>query len=188
MLPPTTFQTANLSIPDTFVLMVLALVVFGPRRLPEIGRQVGKILYEFRKASNDFKLQMEEELRVAEENDRLKKLQVSQAETPVLTSGSEILPVTTEATASSDPATEWTGEEYTIHTPPEEIPAEPASEAASAAPQIQPPTEGETVSATRPDFRANLIAEGEKTAVDQTIPAGSRPEEPTGTEAGPHHG
>ena len=59
--------------PDTLLLMVLALVVFGPRRLPLIGRQIGKLMYEFRKASNDFKFQMEEEFRAAEEADRRKK-------------------------------------------------------------------------------------------------------------------
>ena len=62
-----------LSMPDTFVIMIVALVVFGPRRLPQIGRQIGKLMYEFRKASNDFKFQMEEELRNAEEADRRKK-------------------------------------------------------------------------------------------------------------------
>ena len=64
---------ANLGMADTLILMVLALVVFGPRRLPQIGRQIGKLMYEFRKASNDFKFQMEEELRNAEEADRRKK-------------------------------------------------------------------------------------------------------------------
>ncbi len=59
--------------PDTLILMVLALVVLGPRRLPQLGRQLGKLMYEFRKASNDFKFQMEEELRNAEEADRRKK-------------------------------------------------------------------------------------------------------------------
>jgi sec-independent protein translocase protein TatB len=58
---------------DSLILMVLALVVFGPRRLPEIGRKIGKLMYEFRKASNDFKFQMEEELRNAEDADRRKK-------------------------------------------------------------------------------------------------------------------
>jgi len=58
---------------DTLLLMALALVVFGPRRLPKIGRQLGKLMYEFRKASNDFKFQMEEELRNSEEADRRKK-------------------------------------------------------------------------------------------------------------------
>ncbi len=64
---------ANLGMADTLILMVLALVVFGPRRLPQIGRQIGKLMYEFRKASNDFKFQMEEELRQSEEADRRQK-------------------------------------------------------------------------------------------------------------------
>ncbi len=64
---------ANLGMSDTLILMVLALVVFGPRRLPQIGRQIGKLMYEFRKASNDFKFQMDEEFRKSEEADRRKK-------------------------------------------------------------------------------------------------------------------
>src|SRR5271154_4598620 len=70
---PPPIMMANLGMADTLILMVLALVVFGPRRLPQIGRQIGKLMYEFRKASNDFKFQMEEELRNAEEADRRKK-------------------------------------------------------------------------------------------------------------------
>src|SRR5277367_3368195 len=73
-----TIQVASIGIPDTLFLMLLALVVFGPRRLPEIGRQIGKLMYEFRKVSNDFKFQMEEELRASEEADRQKKLQAQQ--------------------------------------------------------------------------------------------------------------
>ena len=72
---PATIQTASIGIPDTMFLMVLALIVFGPRRLPEIGRQIGKLMYEFRKVSNDFKFQMEEELRASEEADRQQKLE-----------------------------------------------------------------------------------------------------------------
>jgi sec-independent protein translocase protein TatB len=70
---PPPIMMANLGMADTLILMVLALVVFGPRRLPQIGRQIGKLMYEFRKASNDFKFQMEEELRQSEEADRRKK-------------------------------------------------------------------------------------------------------------------
>ena len=62
--------------------MVMALVVFGPRRLPQIGRQIGKLMYEFRKASNDFKFQMEEELRDSEEADRRKKEEERQRQLP----------------------------------------------------------------------------------------------------------
>ncbi len=70
---PTSIQAANLGMADSIILMVMALVVFGPRRLPQIGRQIGKLMYEFPTASNDFKFQMEEELRLAEESDRRKK-------------------------------------------------------------------------------------------------------------------
>jgi sec-independent protein translocase protein TatB len=73
MVSPPPIQLATLSMWDTLLLMILALVVFGPRRLPKIGRQLGKLMYEFRKASNDFKFQMEEELRNSEEADRRKK-------------------------------------------------------------------------------------------------------------------
>jgi sec-independent protein translocase protein TatB len=73
MVSPPPIQLATLSMWDTLLLMVMALVVFGPRRLPMIGRQIGKLMYEFRKASNDFKFQMEEELRNSEEADRRKK-------------------------------------------------------------------------------------------------------------------
>src|SRR5258708_10981939 len=72
-----TIQVASIGIPDTLFLMLLALVVFGPRRLPEIGRQIGKLMYEFRKVSNDFKFQMEEELRASEEAERQAKLQAA---------------------------------------------------------------------------------------------------------------
>jgi len=74
---PPTIEFASLGMADSLILMVLALVVFGPRRLPQIGRQLGKLMYEFRKASNDFKFQMEEELRNAEEADRRKKEELS---------------------------------------------------------------------------------------------------------------
>ncbi len=69
--PP--IEVATVSMGDSLLLMVIALVVLGPRRLPQVGRQIGKLMYEFRKASNDFKFQMEEELRNAEEADRRKR-------------------------------------------------------------------------------------------------------------------
>jgi sec-independent protein translocase protein TatB len=81
---PQTIQVASIGIPDTMFLMLLALVVFGPRRLPEIGRQIGKLMYEFRKVSNDFKFQMEEELRASEEASRQEKLAAAAPVQPVL--------------------------------------------------------------------------------------------------------
>jgi sec-independent protein translocase protein TatB len=59
-----------MSLPDTVFIFVLALIIFGPNKLPEIGRQLGKLVGEFRRASNEFKFQIEEELRQAELADR----------------------------------------------------------------------------------------------------------------------
>jgi len=47
---------------ETIFLFFLALLIFGPKRLPEIARQVGKALNEFRRASNEFKAQLQSEI------------------------------------------------------------------------------------------------------------------------------
>ncbi len=51
---------------EIIFLMLLALILFGPRRLPEIARQVGKFMAEFRKASNSFQSQIHDEIRKLE--------------------------------------------------------------------------------------------------------------------------
>lgn len=58
---------------DSIFIFLLALVLFGPKKLPEIGRTIGKLLGEFRRASNEFKFQIQEELRNMEEDERRKK-------------------------------------------------------------------------------------------------------------------
>ena len=52
----------NLGMPELMLIMVLALLLFGPKKLPEIGKQVGKALGEFRRASNDLKRTIEDEM------------------------------------------------------------------------------------------------------------------------------
>jgi sec-independent protein translocase protein TatB len=52
----------RMSFSETIFLFVLALVIFGPKKLPEIARQIGKALNEFRRASNEFKAQIEHEI------------------------------------------------------------------------------------------------------------------------------
>jgi sec-independent protein translocase protein TatB len=70
-----------MSLPDTIFIFGLALVIFGPKKLPEIGRQLGKLVLEFRRASNEFKMQIEEELRAAEQADRQQQI-TAQTVTP----------------------------------------------------------------------------------------------------------
>src|SRR5579864_2673048 len=52
-----------LSIPHMIVVFIVVLVVFGPQKLPELARGLGKLMAEFRKASTDFKTAFEEEMR-----------------------------------------------------------------------------------------------------------------------------
>jgi sec-independent protein translocase protein TatB len=64
-------------------LFVLALLLFGPKKLPVLARELGKWVGEFRRASNEFKMQMEEELRQAEQDDRQKQIAAMEAAAPV---------------------------------------------------------------------------------------------------------
>ncbi len=52
----------NLGLPEMIFIFLLALIIFGPKKLPEIGRQIGKALNEFKRASNEFKAQIENEI------------------------------------------------------------------------------------------------------------------------------
>src|SRR5262249_37648241 len=58
------------SVPHMIVLFIVVLVVFGPHKLPELARGLGKLMAEFRKASTDFKLAFEEEMRNVERQAR----------------------------------------------------------------------------------------------------------------------
>jgi len=55
-----------LGVPELIVIFVVALIVFGPRKLPELGKSLGKGLAEFRRASNELKATIEEEVRSIE--------------------------------------------------------------------------------------------------------------------------
>jgi Tat protein translocase TatB subunit len=48
--------------PELLLILVIALIVFGPRKLPEMGKSLGKMLVEFRRASNEFKRTIEDEV------------------------------------------------------------------------------------------------------------------------------
>jgi TatA/E family protein of Tat protein translocase len=56
----------SLSPTEILFILVIALIIFGPRKLPELGRSLGQGLAQFRKASEDFKRSWEEDIRVEE--------------------------------------------------------------------------------------------------------------------------
>jgi sec-independent protein translocase protein TatB len=68
---------------DTALIALLALLLFGPKKLPELARQLGKLMAEFRRASNEFRMQMEDELRISEQEERQKKIAAMEAAAPV---------------------------------------------------------------------------------------------------------
>jgi TatA/E family protein of Tat protein translocase len=68
----------NLGIPELVIILVIALIVFGPRKLPELGRSLGKSIGEFRKASNDLKNTLDEEIRMEEQKEQRAKVQAEQ--------------------------------------------------------------------------------------------------------------
>jgi sec-independent protein translocase protein TatA len=61
----------SLGMPEIIVIFILALIVFGPRKLPELGKTIGKGLAEFKKASNELKNTWEEEVRLDKEKDEM---------------------------------------------------------------------------------------------------------------------
>lgn len=63
----------NLGMTEIIFIFLLALVIFGPRKLPEIGRQIGRFMAEFRRASNEFKTQIETEVQNLELEEQIKK-------------------------------------------------------------------------------------------------------------------
>ncbi len=60
-----------IGMPELIIIMVIALVIFGPRKLPELGRSLGKSLGEFKRASNELRNTLDEEIRVEEQRDRV---------------------------------------------------------------------------------------------------------------------
>jgi sec-independent protein translocase protein TatB len=63
-----------MSFSETIFLFFLALIIFGPKKLPEIARQAGKLLNEFRRASNEFKAQIEQEIANLEVEEKKKTI------------------------------------------------------------------------------------------------------------------
>jgi sec-independent protein translocase protein TatA len=57
----------SIGMPELIVIFVIALIIFGPRKLPELGRSLGKSINEFKRASNELKSTLEEEIRVDEQ-------------------------------------------------------------------------------------------------------------------------
>jgi sec-independent protein translocase protein TatA len=56
----------SIGMPELIIIFVIALIIFGPRKLPELGRSLGKSINEFKRASNELKNTLDDEIRVEE--------------------------------------------------------------------------------------------------------------------------
>ena len=178
-----TIQAATLGMWDTMVVMIMALVVFGPRRLPKIGRQLGKLMYEFRKASNDFRYQMEEELRNAEEADRRRQEEAERQRALAAAPATQQIEASNEAAATetaehgSDPYSysepegpdSYDAAVFGEHPPEEEYEQSPEAETESDELHVQPPETGAPVPAEAPGSRAAVQPDAAEASEEQGV-------------------
>src|ERR1700755_637185 len=71
------------SFQDSAILIFLALLLFGPKKLPELARQLGKLMAELRRASHEFRMHIEEAARNADQEEQRTKSVAMEAPAPV---------------------------------------------------------------------------------------------------------
>jgi len=106
----------GLGMPEIVVILVIALIFFGPRKLPELGRSLGRTMNEFKKASNELRSTLEEEIRVEEQRDERAAIRAEQdtaiaagAPTPSSTPPSAMPPPVTPAPPVNETVNRTTG-------------------------------------------------------------------------------
>lgn len=118
-----------LSFPHLVVLFVIALIIFGPEKLPELARMLGKATSEFRKMTNDFRYALEDEVRELDRQNRIREqesaLAASRAAQPPA--------FTTEAPAGPENTVAREVPNTVVTAPIEPPPAEPSSSELSPA-------------------------------------------------------
>ena len=77
----------SIGMPELIIIFVIALISFGPRKLPELGRSLGRSLSEFKKASNELRSTLEEEIRIEEQKEAAAKVQTPTAAAPTVSRG-----------------------------------------------------------------------------------------------------
>ena len=68
----------SIGMPELIIILVIALIIFGPRKLPELGRSLGKSIGEFKRASNELRNTLEEEIRVEERKEQAAAIKTEQ--------------------------------------------------------------------------------------------------------------
>ena len=152
------------SVPHLVIIFIVVLVVFGPHKLPELARSLGKMMAEFRKASTDFKMAFEEEMRNIERQAREAEWKKSHEGTAA--AGTEQQPATLATPAGTE----------SPHILPESIaPPEPTISPVSEAVAREPQSSAEPSSESGAEFSTD----------EPPVTEGTAPSEPGSTQ-NPH--
>jgi TatA/E family protein of Tat protein translocase len=92
----------NIGMQELIIIFVIALIIFGPRRLPDLGRSLGKSIAEFKRASNELRNTLEEEIRVDDQRQARAATPAAPAPAPLAAS---TVPATAPAPAPAVTAT-----------------------------------------------------------------------------------
>ena len=145
------------SVGNTELLLILAaaLIFFGPRRLPQLGRQIGKSLTEFRRASEDFKRTWEREVNLEDVDKGIERL----GDNSILDRATERIRATREAATGSNPPEPGAA----VITPsitavdPSLVQPRESNPLAETAPPNQPDSESNSQSNSQPDSKHDWL-------------------------------
>jgi sec-independent protein translocase protein TatA len=105
----------SIGMPELVIILVIALIIFGPRKLPELGRSLGRSIGEFKKASNELRSTLEEEIRVEETKEQRAAIRAEQ--NSAIAAGAATPPTPTPATPPATTATPPVDETVSRNTP-----------------------------------------------------------------------
>jgi TatA/E family protein of Tat protein translocase len=126
----------SIGMPELIVIFVIALIIFGPRKLPELGKSLGKSIAEFKRASNELRNTLEEEIRIDDQR------QKTAAATPTPVAAESATPMEPMPSSPAEPT--YAADPYSTYAadvPDATSPDRSAPDAAAAAQPAEPPAE-----------------------------------------------